>query len=128
MEKLADCLNKLEPLAERDESEFRSDPYLRDIVERNLEVSAQAIIDIANRIISLEGAPQPQDYRSAILRLGEIGVIDAEFAEQLAPIAGFRNVLVHQYVDIDWGVVYAHLGRLDELRRFADATREWLAD
>ncbi len=112
---------------ERPETDFRDDPYLRDIVERNLEVSAQCVIDIANRIISIEGAPHPPDYRTAIIRLGEVGVIDPEFAEDLAPLAGFRNILVHQYLDIDWSIVYGNLSRLNELRRFDEAIRSWLA-
>ena len=126
LEKLADCLNKLDPLTEQPETDFRDDPYLRDIVERNLEVSAQCVIDVANRIISLEGAPHPQDYRTAIIRLGELGVIEPEFAEKLAPLAGFRNILVHQYLDIDWSIVYTNLRGLDDLRRFDEAIRSWL--
>jgi hypothetical protein len=52
-----------------------SDPYLRDIVERNLEVAAQCCIDICHRIITLEGAQKPRSYYEAILRMGELGVL-----------------------------------------------------
>ena len=31
------------------------------------------------------------------------------FAERLAPAAGFRNVLVHMYTDIDLEKLYSHL-------------------
>lgn len=87
--------------------EFLKDPYLRDIVERNLEVAAQCCIDIANRIISIEEALKPADYYQSFLRLGEIGVLPMDFARRFAPIAGFRNVLVHEYPAIDWNEVYA---------------------
>jgi uncharacterized protein YutE (UPF0331/DUF86 family) len=55
LEKLKKCLAKLEPLRNKPLDEFAADPYLQDIVERNLEVAAQCCIDIANRIISIEG-------------------------------------------------------------------------
>jgi uncharacterized protein YutE (UPF0331/DUF86 family) len=64
-------LLKLEPLKTSDE--FASDPYLKDIVERNLEVAAQACIDIANRIISVEQLGKPRDAYGAIEMLGKIG-------------------------------------------------------
>ena len=38
-----------------------------------------------------------------------------EFAERLAPLAGFRNVLAHQYLGVDWDEVYSHLQKLDDL-------------
>jgi uncharacterized protein YutE (UPF0331/DUF86 family) len=41
--------------------EFDQDPYLRDIVERNLEIAAQCCIDISHRIISLENTRYKRD-------------------------------------------------------------------
>jgi uncharacterized protein YutE (UPF0331/DUF86 family) len=58
---------------------FDDDPYLRDVVERNLEVAAQCCIDICNRIIAIEEAPKPRDYYEAIRRLGEVGVLPSEW-------------------------------------------------
>ena len=104
------------------------DAYLQDIVERNLEVAAQCCIDIANRIISAEEALKPADYYESFIRLGQIGVLPIEFADRFASIAGFRNVLVHEYLTIDWGEVYAHLQSLKDLYTFAEAARRWLAD
>ena len=47
-------LLKLEPLKTKTNDELASDPYLKDIVECNLEVAAQACIDIANWITSMQ--------------------------------------------------------------------------
>ncbi len=102
-------------------------PYLRDIVERNLEIAAQCVIDIGHRIIALEQAEKPHDYYEAILRLGQLGVLPHDFARKLAPLAGFRNVLVHEYVGIDWGEVYTNLQQLDNLKRFGELVRYWLS-
>lgn len=117
---------KLEPLKEKEKQEFLEDPYLRDIVERNLEVAAQACIDVANRIISIEQLEKPQDSYEAILRLGEAGVLPQDFAQKLAPLAGFRNILVHEYLDINWDEVYQNLQELGDLYRFMDHIKDWL--
>lgn len=126
LDELSERLTRLEPLKNKPLDEFDGDPYLRDIVERNLEVAAQACIDISHRIISLENARKPIDYYDAFLIMGEIGVIPAEFARQIAPIAGFRNILVHEYLRLDWGLVYQNLQRLDDLYSFREHVVGWL--
>jgi len=102
------------------------DPYLQDIIERNLEVSAQSVIDIANRIISIENLEKPLDYYDAIMRLGEAGILPLEFAKELAPIAGFRNILVHDYLDINWDEVYNNLHQLDDISKFMQQVKSWM--
>ena len=126
MSELSERLARLRPLAGKARSDFDADPYLRDIVERNLEIAAQCCIDIAHRIISLEGARKPADYYDAIVQLGELGVLMPDFAGRLAPLAGFRNILVHEYLQVDWDVVYRNLNRLDDLEQFAELVRMWL--
>jgi uncharacterized protein YutE (UPF0331/DUF86 family) len=126
LDELSERLARLRPLTDRDRTEFDEDPYLCDIVERNLEVAAQCCIDISNRIISLEGAQKPVDYYDAILRMGQLGVLPSEFARSLAPLAGFRNILVHEYLALDWDEVYRKLDQLEDLERFAGLVRHWL--
>jgi uncharacterized protein YutE (UPF0331/DUF86 family) len=126
LDELDERLARLQPLQERARTDFDADPYLRDIVERNLEIAAQCCLDICNRIISLEGARKPVDYYDAILRMGELGVLPPDFARHMAPLAGFRNILVHEYLQVDWDQVYRHLEQLEELVRFAELIRRWL--
>jgi len=126
LDELSERLARLRPLAQKTRAEFDADAYLRDIVERNLEIAAQCCIDISNRIISLEKAQKPRDYYEAVIRMGELGVLPADFARKLAPIAGLRNVLVHEYVSVDWDEIYDNLQHLDDLARFAELVRRWL--
>lgn len=128
LERLRTCLLKLEPLRVKAKEEFLSDPYLQDVVERNLEVAAQACIDIANRIISIEQLEKPRDYYEAILRLGEAGTLPVDLARRLAPLAGFRNILVHQYLDVNWDEVYRNLQELGDLYEFLDYIKRWLRE
>ena len=90
LDELSERLARLAPLRERERAAFDADPYLRDIVERNLQVAIQCCLDIANRLISETGPPKPSDYFEAILRLGELGVLPIDFAQRLAPMAGLQ--------------------------------------
>lgn len=128
LDELNERLARLHPLREKKRTDFDQDPYLRDIVERNLEIAAQCCIDISHRIISLENARKPVDYYDAILRLGELSVLPPDFARHLAPLAGFRNILVHEYVNVDWDQVYSHLQNLGDLERFAECIQGWLRE
>jgi uncharacterized protein YutE (UPF0331/DUF86 family) len=119
-------LQKLEPFKSKTKEELLKDTYLQDIVERNLEVSAQAVIDIANRIISIEGLEKPKDYYEAIIRLGESGILPRKFSQSLAPIAGFRNILVYDYMDINWDEVYNNLLQLNDISQFMDHIKSWM--
>jgi len=126
LDELNERLARLEALKAKSRPEFDADPYLRDIVERNLEVTAQCCLDICHRIISIENALKPGDYREAVLRMSELGVLPPEFARKLAPIAGFRNILVHEYLGLDWNEVYSNLQEINDLVKFAEYIREWL--
>ena len=60
------------------------------------------------------------DYASSIDHLGALGVVPVALARELRPLAGFRNALVHGYLQIDVARVHAVLNHhLDQLRDFA---------
>jgi uncharacterized protein YutE (UPF0331/DUF86 family)/predicted nucleotidyltransferase len=126
LEILSERLARLRPLRDKARTEFDRDPYLRDIVERNLEVAARCCIDICHRIISLEGARKPSDCPSAILTMGELGILPHDLACYLATLADLGNVLIHEYDRLDWDEVYHTLHRLEDLERFAELVRHWL--
>ncbi len=80
-----------------------------------------------HRIIAIENVRKPVDYYEAILLMGELGVLSAEFAQNLAPLAGFRNALIHEYLVVDWDQVYKSLENLDDLKYFAIEIQTWLS-
>lgn len=45
--------------------------------------------------------------------------LDKDLAARLGDAAGLRNILVHDYLELDDTVVWGALGHLDDLRRFA---------
>jgi uncharacterized protein YutE (UPF0331/DUF86 family) len=103
--------------------EYRSDRDLCDIVERRFEKAIQACLDTASHIVATEGYREPTDYGDLFRILEEESVLSAELADEMA---GFRNVLAHEYAAIDDGRVYAHLQDIEQFRRFATEIEQFL--
>jgi uncharacterized protein YutE (UPF0331/DUF86 family) len=105
---------------------LRSDPEERWIVERGLQLCTQNVLDIATHIAASAGQDVP-DYATAIGQLADLGVLTRTFAEHLRPLAGFRNVIVHGYLDVDLEIVHRILNdRLDDLTEFARLVTRYL--
>lgn len=82
LDELSERLARLQPHQAKSRDDFAQDAYLRDIVERNLEVAAQCCIDLSHRIIAIEPAAKPRDHHRAILQMGEPGITPVSFARQ----------------------------------------------
>lgn len=65
-----------------------------------LEIS-EACIDIGHHIIAAKGFGRAEKYRDIFHILSERGVLDPALASRLGDMAGFRNLLVHSYGNID---------------------------
>ncbi len=126
LDELRHRTEKLKKLSGYDRNEFRTDEDLRDIGKRNFEIAAQRCIDTAHRIISLERERKPQDYYASIIKLGEMGVIPSDLAERLAPLTGFRNILAHEYLTVNWDSAYDNFQRLPDLTKFIRYVAEYL--
>ena len=100
--------------------EFTSNSDNLDIAERNLEVAIEAMLDIGNHIIAVMGFDKPEDYFDIFVLLGKNKVIDTAFAEKIAPLAGLRNRIIHDYTKIDYDLLLKNLKkRLSDFEEFA---------
>lgn len=98
---------------------LRADMDLRWTVEHGLQLCAQNVIDIATHLAATAGL-DASDYASAIDRLTGMNVLPAAFGARLRQVAGFRNVLVHEYIEVDLEVVARVLDEnLDDFEEFA---------
>ena len=70
---------------------------------------------------------EPETSRDVFRLLGKAGLLSGKLTSRLEQMAGFRNVVVHLYQDVDLGivrdVVENHLG---DLLEFAAAIRRRL--
>ena len=98
---------------------LHADMDLRWAVEHGLQLCAQHAIDIAIHLVTTAGR-DASDYASALDRLTGLGVLPGAFGARFRQIAGFRNVLVHDYIDVDLDVVARVLDEsLDDFEEFA---------
>lgn len=79
------------------------------IAERLLERLVNRAIDVNFHLIREYGKPPPDDYTQSFTTLAELGVLAPGLAHDLAPSAGARNILVHEYDDLDTQKFYASL-------------------
>ena len=96
----------------------------RRFVEHTLQIAIQAALDVASHIVSDERLGEPETNRALFDLLAGAGHLHDELAADLRAMAGFRNVLVHGYQDVDLGVVEDVLrNHLDDLLAIVAAIR-----
>ena len=107
--------------------EYRRRLYERKAAERLLREAIEAALDINAHIAAERGGAVPEDYHSGFLALAAIGVLSRDLAEQLAPSAGLRNRLVHEYEGLDDARVLAAIATiLDRYPRYIRAIEAFL--
>jgi uncharacterized protein YutE (UPF0331/DUF86 family) len=75
-------------------------------IERLIELLVMTVSDIVFHLISAKSEPAPTSYKAAFLRAGEMGIISEDLSRSLALSAGLRNILVHEYEEIDYSLVH----------------------
>lgn len=98
--------NTLEKFRSISLDDFLADFHQQLIVERLLQLITQAAIDINEHILSRLNPGNCITNFEAFIELSKYEIITPELARQLAPSAGLRNRLVHEYDDIDPNQVF----------------------
>jgi len=121
------ALRTLRALRTQGRPAFTSDEAVQDRADRNAQLLAQGCADIALHIVAASGAPAPDTYADALVRLGAMNVITPDLADRLAAAVRLRNILVHGYLDVDHGRLYDELDWIEDTARFAISIDAWLA-
>lgn len=107
---------------------LRTDTSRRWAVERGLLLCIQNALDIASLLASTEGH-DPPTYGDSIDSLVASAVLPAEFGEKFRAVAGFRNIIVYGYLDLDLDRVARFVGEnLGDFEIFAQHIECWLED
>lgn len=106
-------------LKDVDPLQFSEDWVLRSMAERALQVAAEIMIDIAERIIAIKGAGPVASAAEAMEKLVQLSVLQS--ADPYVGIVRFRNLIVHHYAEVDPKILFdLAKNRLDDFRRFRD--------
>jgi len=77
--------------------------------ERRFERIVNTAIHINLHIIRAKNYAVPKDYQSTFTELGSLYIIPQQLAKDIAPATGTRNILVHEYDDLDAAKFYQSL-------------------
>ncbi|MFP4175735.1 MAG: type VII toxin-antitoxin system HepT family RNase toxin [Candidatus Brocadiia bacterium] len=116
LEFIAENMNRLENLKPTSVSTLEEDFFLKSGIERTLQISIEAMIDVANRILAIEQQPPASNSYESLKRLQQLGYI--QDAEVYRDMVRFRNLIVHRYENIDNGILVGILRR--KLHLFRD--------
>lgn len=109
------------------EAQFVKDPLIYGNAERYLQLAIQAVLDVSNHVAADLHTRLPADNRELFALLAARKVLTARLAKKLTSMAGFRNILVHEYLEIDRRRVYQILrGELQDFDRFIAAISKLL--
>lgn len=106
LNKLEEHLEILHHLQRYDFETFTNDPERYGSAERFLHLTIEALTDIGNHIIADLALGTVNSYRDIPQILAEREYIEPELAATWIKMIGFRNVLVHEYLEIDRRIVY----------------------
>jgi uncharacterized protein YutE (UPF0331/DUF86 family) len=126
MERVEECLRRLERKRRLTMEEFLEDTDAQDVVLHNLQVAIEACLDIGSHIISKNGWQMPEVYSDTPKTLAKHNVISEEFKPVFIKMGKFRDVVVHEYLDINLEKVYHNLHKIDDIRRYLKFIKEFL--
>lgn len=105
---IVENLGLLQPVSESGLAAWMDDRDRRDASKHRLQVCIEAAIDINAHLLVQAGHAAPADAFQSFLDVAQkLDVIRRDLAAKLAPAAGLRNRLVHQYDQLDEELVLA---------------------
>ena len=123
---LQDAIDRVQAKRPDTVDQLLADRDLQDIIAKNLERAVQVSIDIATHLATMN-AMAPPTAGDAFRALAEAGHLDSEIASAMVRAVGFRNVSVHDYVEVDWAIVMRiAVAGLDDLKAFGRWAKDLL--
>lgn len=112
-------LGKLEHLKTMTPKDFLVSFQAVDSAKYNLQVSIEAVIDVATHIVARERWGVPASAGEAVKVLMQHGVLEETQAARLTQMIKFRNRIVHLYQEVDDQQIYIILQEnLGDFRSF----------
>ena len=103
---LEDNINYLKKIENYNQKTFSKDPDIYYRFERSLHLAIETVLDLGNHLIADQNLETPDSNRDIFRILFKNEIIDEGLKESLVKMAGFRNILVHDYLDLDRELEY----------------------
>ncbi|PYS16418.1 MAG: DUF86 domain-containing protein [Acidobacteria bacterium] len=112
---------------QNEEKALLKNPLVYGNAERYLQLAIQCVLDISNHIVADLRLNLPADNRELFEMLAEHKVLSKSLSARLTSMAGFRNILVHEYLEIDRKRVFGALKNdLGDFEKFIRAVSKLL--
>ncbi|CAN5330855.1 DUF86 domain-containing protein [soil metagenome] len=121
-------LRILSTYADANRTELVADRVQLGDLKYTFQTALEACIDAAHHVVADQGLGVPTSNADAFRQLADAGLVDHDLAQTMGAAARFRNVLVHDYAEVDDQRVIDHLRHLPEIRRFVTAMTGLLDD
>jgi uncharacterized protein YutE (UPF0331/DUF86 family) len=122
---MSEYLRELAVLEDIPYSDYISNFMHKRSAERLIQLLVDVAVDINSHVLVDEGFASPKDAFDSFTRVGEIGVLPSKFAVAIAPATGERNIIVHEYEEIDDALVYDSIK--ETLKMFTEYREHCLA-
>jgi len=120
-QEIEESLGRLERIGEKTKESFLNDRDAQDIASYRLLVAIEAALNLCYHITAKRLKKVPEDYAECFTILSEADIIPMQLSERLQKTARFRNLLVHMYWKIDYGIVYDIIKHdTKDIRRFSE--------
>jgi len=106
LQKLDEYLQILTTLQRYSREAFLDDPEHYGSAERFLQLAIEALTDMANHVIADDNLGTVTWYSDIPQILYAKHIISEEQKDIWLKMIGFRNTLVHEYIDIDRSIVF----------------------
>lgn len=124
---LEDNITYLEKIKKYDKKTFSSTQDIYYRFERALHLALEAVLDLGNHLIADQNLETPDSNRDIFRILFENEIIGNELKESLIKMAGFRNILVHDYLDLDRELEYEIIkNNIDDIKEFMRVVLKYL--
>jgi len=112
-----------------DYERFIADGKALRATARSFELIAQSVVDVASHIIAQRRLGIPDSYRDMITVLEQNSILDSRLSKSLQNMISMRNLLVHQYLEVDYELVFEAIpSAIADANEFVSGIRQLLKD
>jgi uncharacterized protein YutE (UPF0331/DUF86 family) len=99
-------LQDLEEILPDEEEEFLHSKTIQYSVSMLLMNIINCCLDLGSEVVNIKQLGYPENYRDIFSLLEKKSIISSAMAKQLKNMVGLRNLLAHEYGEIEFSLLY----------------------
>ena len=126
LESLEDSISRIRNMDLTPEM-ITGDEDIQDLLDRRMQKAIEACIDIAGHVVAANKLGRAEISGSLFQILAKHKIIPQKLGQNLEKVVGLRNIIVHEYTQIDYQLAYSNLEeKLADLEAFAKQIKNYL--